>query len=212
MPSNQYLNLQKKDVMNLQNIVKLLKLNQNFLFFMFALFCSSLLTAQSATYYVLIKKSKLSPSCKVHTDFKTLTLSSKFDSKKRNKIIDVYKNSMNPDEDSTIDEKEFYVNKTDYVVVYEYVFKSIDCPSKTSKYIKAFQASSKEKVQSILQKKLETSFLKDRYIRHKILLETQPFSLGEASLLKNAENFLLKQTKKDSLKKAKKATTIGVRG
>lgn len=198
--------------MNLQNIIKLLKLNQNFLFFMFALFCSSLLTAQSATYYVLIKKSKLSPSCKVHTDFKTLTLSSKFDSKKRDKIIEIYKNSMNPDEDSTINKKEFYVSKTDYVVVYEYVFKSNDCPSKTNKYIKAFKASSKEKVQTILQRKLEDSYVKDRYISHKILLETQPFSLSEASLLKNVEKFLLKQTKKDTLKKAKKATAIGVRG
>ncbi len=198
--------------MNLNDIVKLLKLNQTFLFFMFALFFSSYLSAQNGTYYVLIKKSKLAAGCKVHTDFRHFGLPSKLDSKKRNKIIETYKNSMNPDEDSTTNKKEFYVSKTDYVVVYEYVYKSNDCPSKTNKYIKAFQASSKEKVQTILQRKLETSLVKDRYISHKILLETQPFSLSETSLLKNVENFLLKQTKKDNLKKAKKATAIGVRG
>lgn len=198
--------------MNLKNIVKLLKLNQTFLFFMFALFFSCLLSAQSATYYVLIKKSKLAAWCKVDTDFKTFTLSSKLNSKKSNKVIEVYKKSMNPGEDNTIKKVELYISKTDYVIIYEYVFKNPYCPSKTSKLIKVFKASSEEKAQEVLKKRLENSFVKDRYISHKILLKTQPFALSEASLLKNVENFLLKQTKKDSLKKAKKATAIGVRG
>jgi hypothetical protein len=168
--------------------------------------------AQSAQYYVLINKSNLGPHCKTATDFTTFTLSSKLNSDQRSKIISVYEKRLNSSEDRKIDKVDLYVGKTDYVIVYEYIIKSDDCPSKTFKYIKAFKASSKEKAMQILQRRLETAFTKDRYISHKILLETQPFSESETSLFNKAAQLLRESTKTDSIKKKEKSTTVGVRG
>jgi hypothetical protein len=189
---------------------RLLKLDKVYLIYVLALAFSSPLFAQSAQYYVLVNKSKLASGCTVDTDFTTFTLSTKMKSEQRNKIIEVYEKRLNPSEDRSIRKFELYVSNTDYVIVYEYIFKSESCPSKTFKYIKAFKASSKEKAYKALQKRIENSFTYDRYISHKILLETQPF-VDSATLLNKAAQ-LLREYQQDSIKAAKKGTAIGVRG
>lgn len=189
---------------------RLLKLDKVYLIYVLALAFSSPLFAQSAQYYVLVNKSKLASGCTVDTDFTTFTLSTKMKSEQRNKIIEVYEKRLNPSEDRSIRKFELYVSNTDYVIVYEYIFKSESCPSKTFKYIKAFKASSKEKAYKALQKRIAESFTYDRYISHKILLETQPF-VDSATLLNKAAQ-LLREYQQDSIKAAKKGTAIGVRG
>ena len=189
---------------------RLLKLDKVYLIYVLALAFSSPLFAQSAQYYVLVNKSKLASGCTVDTDFTTFTLSTKMKSEQRNKIIEVYEKRLNPSEDRSIRKFELYVSNTDYVIVYEYIFKSESCPSKTFKYIKAFKASSKEKAYKALQKRIAESFTYDRYISHKILLETQPFA-DSATLLNKAAQ-LLREYQQDSIKAAKKGTAIGVRG
>jgi hypothetical protein len=189
---------------------RLLKLDKVYLIYVLALAFSSPLFAQSAQYYVLVNKSKLASGCTVDTDFTTFRLSTKMKSEQRNKIIEVYEKRLNPSEDRSIRKFELYVSNTDYVIVYEYIFKSESCPSKTFKYIKAFKASSKEKAYKALQKRIENSFTYDRYISHKILLETQPF-VDSATLLNKAAQ-LLREYQQDSIKAAKKGTAIGVRG
>ena len=190
-----------------------LKANQSLILLIFLLVISNHAYSQSAQYYVLINKSNLGPHCKTHTDFTTFTLSTKLNSEKRSKVIAVYEKRLNSSEDRKIDKVELYVGKTDYVIVYEYIIKSDDCPSKAFKYIKAFKASSKEKAMQILQGRLETSFTKDRYISHKILLETQPYLTGDANLLQRAEQLLRENTKTDSLKKARsERASAGARG
>ena len=180
--------------------------------FLFLGFYFNSFYAQSAHYYVLINNTKLAPWCSVDTDFKTFMLPTKLDAEKRNKIIEVFKNRLNSSQDSNIKKVDLYVGKSDYVVVYEYIIKSDDCPSKTFKYIKAFKASSKEKAMEVLQKRIETAYTKDRYISHKILLETQPFLKNETNFILDASQFLRENSKKDTIKNTKKATGIGVRG
>jgi transposase len=131
-------------------------------------------------------------------------------SEQRNKIIEVYEKRLNPSEDRSIRKFELYVSNTDYVIVYEYIFKSESCPSKTFKYIKAFKASSKEKAYKALQKRIAESFTYDRYISHKILLETQPFA-DSATLLNKAAQ-LLREYQQDSIKEARRAAAMGGRG
>jgi hypothetical protein len=189
---------------------RLLKLDKVYLIYVLALAFSSPLFAQSAQYYVLVNKSKLASGCTVDTDFTTFTLSTKMKSEQRNKIIEVYEKRLNPSEDRSIRKFELYVSNTDYVIVYEYIFKSESCPSKTFKYIKAFKASSKEKAYKALQKRIENSFTYDRYISHKILLETQPFA-DSATLLNKAAQ-LLREYQQDSIKEARRAAAMGGRG
>jgi len=95
------------------------------------------------------------------------------------------------------------VSGTDCIIIYEYVLMSVDCPSKVNKTIKCLKAYSKEKAQKILQRKLAPSFVKERYVRHKILLEVQPFLERKASLLQDAEGFLRKHHENDSTKAKK---------
>ena len=189
---------------------RLLKLDKVYLIYVLALAFSSPLFAQSAQYYVLVNKSKLASGCTVDTDFTTFTLSTKMKSEQRNKIIEVYEKRLNPSEDRSIRKFELYVSNTDYVIVYEYIFKSESCPSKTFKYIKAFKASSKEKAYKALQKRIAESFTYDRYISHKILLETQPF-VDSATLLNKAAQ-LLREYQQDSIKEARRAAAMGGRG
>jgi hypothetical protein len=189
---------------------RLLKLDKVYLIYVLALAFSSPLFAQSAQYYVLVNKSKLASGCTVDTDFTTFRLSTKMKSEQRNKIIEVYEKRLNPSEDRSIRKFELYVSNTDYVIVYEYIFKSESCPSKTFKYIKAFKASSKEKAYKALQKRIAESFTYDRYISHKILLETQPFA-DSATLLNKAAQ-LLREYQQDSIKEARRAAAMGGRG
>lgn len=196
---------------NFKNNFKIVKGNKPLLLFVFSFFISAFLHSQIPIYYVLVNNQKLNSWCKVDTDFKTFTLSSKIDYKKRNKIIEAFKKQMNSSEYKNVKDTEFYLSKTDYIIVYEYIFKSSDCPTKKHKFIKAFKASTKEKADKILQAKLDNSLKKSDYISHKILLETQPFVGGKTNLLLEAEK-LLRDYKKDSIKKSKKATAIGVRG
>jgi hypothetical protein len=186
---------------------RLLKLDKVYLIYVLALAFSSPLFAQSAQYYVLVNKSKLASGCTVDTDFTTFRLSTKMKSEQRNKIIEVYEKRLNPSEDRSIRKFELYVSNTDYVIVYEYIFKSESCPSKTFKYIKAFKASSKEKAYKALQKRIAESFTYDRYISHKILLETQPFA-DSATLLNKAAQ-LLREYQQDSIKEARRAAAMG---
>jgi len=195
---------------HLQNTFKLLKGNKFLLLFFFPLIFSNQIRAQTAQYYVLVNKSKLASGCTVDTDFTTFTLSTKMKSEQRNKIIEVYEKRLNPSEDRSIRKFELYVSNTDYVIVYEYIFKSESCPSKTFKYIKAFKASSKEKAYKALQKRIAESFTYDRYISHKILLETQPFA-DSATLLNKAAQ-LLREYQQDSIKEARRAAAMGGRG
>jgi len=177
-----------------------------------ALILSGQLQAQSVRYYVLISESKLAPWCRVNSDFSSFTLSPKLDGERRNKVIEVYKKRLSATRGEVIKEEEFYVSGTDCIVVYEYVFTNDDCPSKVSKRIKTFKASSKEKAVEILQRKLETSFVKDRYVSHKILLEVQPFLVKETSTLQDIDGFLRKNNENDSTKATGKSTATGVRG
>ncbi|SDS09694.1 hypothetical protein SAMN05216503_1969 [Polaribacter sp. KT25b] len=192
--------------------LKKLKLNKTFCCFIFLCFCQYQFYAQSAHYYVLINNSKLANWCSVDTGFKTFVIYAKINTEKRNKIIEVYRKRLNPSKDSNIKTVDLYVSKSDYVVVYEYIIKSDNCPSKTFKYIKAFKASSKEKAMELLQKRIATAYTKDRYISHKILLETQPFLDDKTDLLQDVEQFIRENTKKDTIKKTRNSTVSGVRG
>ena len=197
-------------VRSIKSIHKVLISNSYFLLLVLVLPVQ--LQAQSARYYVLISESKLAPWCRVNSDFSSFMLSPKLDGEKRNKIIEVYKNRLVPSGVEIIKEEEFYVRGTDCIIVYEYVFTNDDCPSKVSKRIKTFKASSKEKAEEILQRKLETSFVKHRYVSHKILLEVQPFLEKETSMLQDVDGFLRKYYENDSTKATEKSTVTGVRG
>jgi hypothetical protein len=170
------------------------------------------LQGQGARYYVLIGESKPAPWCSVSSDFSSFMLSPKLDGEKRNKVIEVYKNRLAKSGGEIIKEEEFYVSGTDCIIVYEYVFTNDNCPSKVTKRIKTFKASSKKKAEEILERKLETSFVKDRYVSHKVLLEVQPYLEKETSMLQDIDGFLRKHYENDSTKATGKSTVTGVRG
>lgn len=170
--------------------------------------------AQNAYFYILVKQQKVKSWCTKDVGFKTHTLHPKMDSEKRNKVIEVFKKRLsNNVESEKVKTLDFSITNKDYVVIYEYEFKNDDCPSKTTKSIKAFKTNNYDKIQEIFQKKIQTSFVADRITSSKIIYKEKPLeSIDSNSLFKDVESYIINNTKSNKKKKTKKSDAIGVRG
>lgn len=151
--------------------MKLLKLTLITLILSF----STNINAQNAYFYILVKRSKVKSWCDRDMSYQTHTLPTKMNWEKRKKVIDVFKKRLsNNSESEKVEMIDFSITNNDYVVIYEYEFKNDDCPSKSTKYIKAFKTSQADKIQEMLQKRLKTSFVADKITASKILYQGKP--------------------------------------